>query len=65
MKLLLIGVAVAVGVGLTVSYFSIAHFLSVNARARGTFAENQGAPKNGLEGPPSAKVRAKKRGVGA
>jgi hypothetical protein len=64
-KLLLIVGAVAVGVGLTISYFSLAHFFAVNARAKDTFAENQRVAENGSENAERVTVTAKKRGVGA
>jgi hypothetical protein len=48
-KLLLIGgfVGLAIGVGLTILYFSLATFFAVNARALNA---KQKAPKNGNEG---------------
>jgi hypothetical protein len=64
-KLLLIVGVVAVGVGLTISYFSLAHFFAVNTRAKDTFAENQRVAENGSENAETATETAKKRGVGA
>jgi hypothetical protein len=64
--LLIVGVvAVGVGLGLTISYFSLAHFFAVNARAKDTFAENQRVAENASENAERAAATAKKRGVGA
>jgi len=48
-KLLLIGGAVGVVLGVTISYFSLAHFFEVNARAKEIFAKNRRVPENASE----------------
>ena len=67
MKLLLIGVVVGlvIGGGLTIFYFSLAHFFAVNATAADTFDKNQRVAENGSESAEGATVTDKKRGVGA
>jgi len=64
-KLLLIVGVVAVVVGLTISYFSLAHFFAVNARAKDTFAGNQRVAENDSDNAERTTVTAKKHGVGA
>lgn len=66
-KLLLIAgiVGLVIGVGLTIFYFSLAHFFAVNARAVDTFAKNQRVAENGSENAEVAAVTNKKRGAGA
>jgi Na+-transporting methylmalonyl-CoA/oxaloacetate decarboxylase gamma subunit len=66
-KLLLIAgiVALVIGVGLTIFYFSLAYFFAVNARAVDTFAKNQRVAENGSENAEVAAVTDKKRGAGA
>jgi cytochrome c-type biogenesis protein CcmH/NrfG len=64
-KLLLIGGAVAVVVGVIVSYFSLAHFFAVNAKAKDVFAKNRRVAENASENAERTTLRAKKRGVGA
>ena len=66
MKLLLIGgVGLVIGVGLTISFFSLAHFVTVNARAADTFAKNQEVAENDHEDAECAAVNDRKSGVGA
>jgi len=63
-KLLLIGGTMAVGVVLGLSYFSLAHFFAVNARAKDGFAKTSRVAENGGN-TKRATVNAKKRGAGA
>ena len=66
-KLLLVGgiVGLVIGVGLTISGFSVAYFFALNARASEIFPENQGVAENGSEDAADAAVTDKKLGVGA
>jgi hypothetical protein len=66
-KLLLIGgiVGLAIGVGLTIFYFSLAHFFAVNARASDTNAKNQRVAENASANTKDGTVTDKRRGVGA
>jgi cytochrome c-type biogenesis protein CcmH/NrfG len=61
---LLIGGTVAVGVVLALSYFSLAHFFAVNARAKNGCAKTSRVSKKGGNTETVA-VAAKKRGAGA
>lgn len=66
MKLLLIGgVGLVIGVGLTIFCCSLAYFFAVNARAADTSPKNQRADEKGSENADAATVAEKKRGVGA
>jgi hypothetical protein len=61
---LLIGGTVAVGVVLALSYFSLAHFFAVNARAKNGFAKTSRVAEKGGDTERVA-VAAKKRSAGA
>jgi hypothetical protein len=66
-KLLLIGgfVGLAIGVILTIFYFSLAHFFAVNARMSNTNAKNQRVAENASANTKDVTVTDKRRGVGA
>jgi len=61
---LLIGGTMAVGRVLALSYFSLAHFFAVNARAKDGFAKTSRVAEKGSDTERVA-VAAKKRGAGA
>jgi cytochrome c-type biogenesis protein CcmH/NrfG len=63
-NLLLIGGTVAVGVVLALSYFSLAHFFTVNARATDGLAKRSRNAKKDSDMERAA-LTAKKRGAGA